>query len=137
MPNTVTTEASILNSMKKLLNMPADYDVFNTDLILHINSYISVLRSLGVGKNGVKVTDASTTWDDLLGTPESLSAAISDSSYDLNDVPSWMYTKLRLIFDPPANSFVVSELQELCKELEFHIFMTGEHIRRVAPDYWG
>lgn len=136
MPN-ITTEESILNSMKKLLSMPQDYTAFDTDLIIHINSYISMLRSMGVGKNGVTVTDATTTWDDLLGTQESLNIALSDSSYDLKDVPSWMYTKLRLIFDPPANSFVVSSLNDLCKELEFHIYMTGEHIRTVAPDFWG
>lgn len=132
----ITTEASILNSMKKLLNMPADYDAFNTDIIIHINSFIAILRGIGIGKKGVQVTDATTTWDDLLGTFAEREAAVGDSSVDLSEVPSWMYTKLKLIFDPPANSFVVSSLQELAKEMEFHFFMVAEHMRLTAPDFW-
>ena len=133
----IATEESILNSMKKLLNMPSDYDAFDTDIKLHINTYISVLRGLGIGKPNVRVIDATTTWTDLLGTFEERAAATGDNTVDLADVPSWMYTKLKLIFDPPVNSFVVSGLQELAKEMEFHFFMVGEHMRLKAPTFWG
>lgn len=136
MPEPVSETESILLNMKKLLNIPSDYSAFDTDIITHINSYIAVLRSLGLGKKGVKVTDASTTWTDLLGTLESRTAAAGEYADTLDEVPSWMSIKLRLIFDPPVNSFVVTELQELAKELEFHMYMAGEYMRIKAPNYW-
>lgn len=136
MPEPISETDSILLNIKKLLNIPADYTAFDTDIITHINAYIAVLRSLGIGKRGIKVHDSTTTWTDLLGSLESRTAAAGEYADSLDEVPSWMSIKVRLIFDPPVNSFVVSELQELAKELEFHFYIAGEYMRLKDSTYW-
>ena len=43
---------SILTSIKKLLGITEEYDHFDQDLILHINSVFGILTQLGVGPAG-------------------------------------------------------------------------------------
>ena len=40
---------SILTSIKKLLGITEEYEHFDQDIIMHINSVFSVLTQLGVG----------------------------------------------------------------------------------------
>ena len=40
---------SILTSIKKMLGIPEEYDHFDPDLIMHINSVLSILTQIGVG----------------------------------------------------------------------------------------
>ena len=110
---------SILTSMKKMLGgvMGEHIDVFDTDLIIHINSIFMILHQLGVGP--VKpfiVKDASTTWDEF----------ISDRD-DIESVKTYMYLKLKLIFDPPTTSFVLTSYENQIKELEWRLNVQVEN----------
>ena len=40
---------SILTSIKKMLGIMEEYEHFDTDLIMHINSVLGILTQLGVG----------------------------------------------------------------------------------------
>ena len=42
-------EESILTSIKKLLGITEDYEQFDTDIIIHINSVFMILTQIGVG----------------------------------------------------------------------------------------
>ena len=104
-------EQSILNTIKKMLGPDSSYDVFDTDIIIHINSAFSILTQLGVGpKGGFRITGSEETWGDFLG-----------DVIDLESVKNYIYMKVKMIFDPPSNSFVQKALEESCKEIEWRL----------------
>ena len=102
---------SILTDTKKLLGIEEEYTVFDPDVIIHINSVFSILNQLGVGpENGFSITDSTSTWEDFLGGDEP----------KLNMVKSYMYAKVRLMFDPPSGAHKEA-LEHTCNELEFRL----------------
>lgn len=104
-------EESIFESIKSLLGPDASYDVFDQDILIHINTAISVLTQLGVGPaGGFIVTGPDETWQDFIGDDKALQM-----------VKSYIYMKVKMIFDPPANSSVLSAYQEACKEYEWRL----------------
>ena len=91
---------SILTSIKKLLGIPEDYTAFDDQIIIHINSVFMILNQLGVGPSeGFKIIDKEDTWDDY----------ISDET-KLEIVKSYVYLKVKLLFDPPSNSSVMESI---------------------------
>ena len=107
---------SILDSLKKPLGMDPNYRVFDEDLIMHINSIFAVLHQLGVGpKDGYSIQSNAEEWSSFL-----------QNNVLLNDVKTYMYLKLRLLFDPPASSSVLKSYEEQCKELEWRMNITAE-----------
>lgn len=104
-------EESILLSIKKLLNIPTDYDYFDTDIIIHINTVFMTLNQLGVGPvEGFIIEDDSTTWNDYLTDPTKLQA-----------VKTYIYLKVRLIFDPPQSSAHIEAIKHSISEYEFRL----------------
>lgn len=104
-------DESILNSIKKLLGPDSSYTVFDPDIILHINSVFATLHQLGVGpSDGFEITGDSETWSDFIG-----------DSKILNSVKTYVYIKVRLLFDPPTSSFVLTNLEKTAEELEWRL----------------
>ena len=102
---------SILNSIKKLLGIAEDYDYFDSDIIMHINSVFATLTQLGVGpEDGFSIDDESEKWEDFL--PEERM---------LHSVTSYMFMKVKLMFDPPLSSAVIECTKEQIKELEWRL----------------
>lgn len=102
---------SILDSTKKMIGLGDDYTPFDLDIIVHINSTFSVLNQIGVGPDeGFEIEDSTKLWSDFLGTNKIL-----------NMVKSYMYLKVRMLFDPPTTSFDLTAKQEQIKELETRI----------------
>lgn len=103
---------SILNSVKKVLGLDDEYLVFDSDVILHINSVLSTLNQLGIGpENGYVVEDANTgLWSEF----------ITDDSR-LNSVKSYMYLRVRMLFDPPTTSFMLDAMSKQISEMEWRI----------------
>lgn len=103
---------SILTSIKKLLGIAEDYTQFDPDIILHINSVFLTLSQLGVGPdNGFFITDASDEWADY----------ISDDDTLLNAVKTYMFLKVKMLFDPSLTSSVTELMKEEVKELEWRL----------------
>lgn len=105
---------NILQSVKSVLGgglvSYAD-DAFDFQLIMHINSVFVILNQLGVGPSSIFVADQNSTWNDFL----------VGSSVDLNLVKSYMYLRVRLLFDPPSSSFVLDAIKEQIKEFEWRL----------------
>lgn len=105
---------SILGSVKKLLGISNDYTNFDTDIIMHINTVLALLTQLGVGPSeGYMITDSSDEWTDFLGDDARLKM-----------VQSYVYLKVRLMFDPPTSSAVMESMNRLTNELEWRINVT-------------
>lgn len=108
---------SILTTIKKLLGITEDYTHFDTDIIIHINSALMRLNQLGVGpEKTASITGAGDTWTDKLGSLD-----------DLESVKTYVYLKVRIIFDPPANSSVLEAMKQQIAELEWCLNVQSEH----------
>lgn len=102
---------SILTSVKKALGIEEAYTHFDPDIILHINSVFSVLTQLGVGPDeGFSIEGKDAVWASYLTDGKKLSF-----------VKSYMYLKVRLLFDPPQSSAAIDSFERQAKELEWRI----------------
>lgn len=105
---------SILTSIKKLLGITEEYDHFDQDLILHINSVFGILTQLGVGPaGGFHIKDKESTWTEFVSEGSKLEA-----------IKSYIYLKVKLLFDPPLSSAVMESTNRLISELEWRINVT-------------
>lgn len=102
---------SILTSIKKLLGIEEDVTHFDTDIIIYINSTLLALNQMGVGPTeGFTIIDKTATWVNFLGERK-----------DIEAVKQYIYLKVRLVFDPPTNSFLIESIERIIKELEWRI----------------
>ena len=107
---------SILISIKKMLGITEEYEHFDADLIMHINSVFSILTQLGVGPSeGFSIKDKTDVWSDF----------ISDDS-KLESVKSYIYMKVKLLFDPPLSSIVMEAMNRMISELEWRLNLQAE-----------
>lgn len=102
---------SILTSIKKLLGISEEDEHFDTDIIIHINSVLMILNQLGVGPaKGFSISGKSEKWSDFIPTDSSIEA-----------VKSYVYLKVRLMFDPPTSSAAIESINKLIAEYEWRI----------------
>lgn len=102
---------SILTSIKKLLGIAEEYEHFDSDLVMHINSVFMVLNQLGVGPaEGFSITDKTETWEDF-----------AQNNLMIQSVKSYVYLKVRLLFDPPSSSAVMESINRQISELEWRL----------------
>lgn len=110
-------ENSILVSIKKLLGLSAEYTPFDPDVIMHINSVFSTLTQLGVGpKEGFSIVDETNTWDQF----------ISDEDPRYNSIRSYIFLKVKLLFDPPTSTAVLQSYEKTASEYEWRLNATAE-----------
>ena len=100
-------DESILNTIKKLLGLAEGYEAFDTDIVIHINTYLGVLNQLGVGKEGFMIEGADETWEDFL----------EENSIMLNEAKTYLYLRVRQVFDPPASSVLGQAFDKQIDEL--------------------
>lgn len=104
-------ETSILTSIKKMLGVAEDYTEFDEDIITHINSVFLNLTQLGVGpEEGFMIEDNTSVWEDFIV-----------DSIRLQAVKTYMYLKVKLLFDPPLSSSVTESFTRMIAELEWRL----------------
>lgn len=102
--------SSILNDVKHMVGLLPEQTAFDIDIIAHINNALSTLTQLGVGPvEGYMITDASNQWNEFADDPR------------LNSVKSYIFLKVKLVFDPPGTGFVLSSMERQIQELEYRI----------------
>lgn len=107
---------SILMSIKKLLNVDPEDQAFDTDIGMLINGEFMSLHQLGIGPaEGFSITDADTVWTDF-----------SNDKTLIETVKTYVYMRVRLIFDPPASSVVADQINSKIHELEFRLNVQAE-----------
>jgi hypothetical protein len=118
----VPTPVSILTSIKKVLLIDVSDTSFDQDVMMHTNSALSTLTQLGIGPpSGILIEDATTTWDDF----------VSDNR--LNMLKSYVYLRVRLLFDPPSNPKVFSAMQAEIAEYSWRLNVVREGDSWVDP----
>lgn len=112
---------SILTSTKKLLGIAEEYDHFDPDIVTHINSAFFTLTQLGVGPSeGFSINDASAKWNDFLSKA---------NSNNLEAVKTYVYLKVKLLFDPPLTSSVTEAIKSQISEYEWRLNVEAENAK--------
>ena len=108
---------SILTSIKKLLGIAADYKHFDMDIIIHINSVFAILTQLGVGpSDGFSIENEFPIWDDFMSS--------EDKRFRM--IKTYVYMKVKLVFDPPTNSSHLQALKDAVDEYEWRLNVAAE-----------
>lgn len=113
---------SILTSIKKLLGMTKEYTNFDADIIMHINTIFMDLEQLGVGpQEGFRIEDDRATWSDFIDVQKD-----PDKVTLLSAIKSYIYLKVKLLFDPPLSSAVMEAINKQISELEWRLNVKAE-----------
>jgi hypothetical protein len=115
---------SILVSTKAALGVTPEQHAFDSMIVTHINSVLSSLEQLGVGPaGGLMVMSEAQLWSDLIGT-----------DLRLNMVKSYMYLRVRKLYDPPEIGFVLTAMNDEIKEMEWRLNVAAESDLTTVPD---
>ena len=111
--------ASILLSVKDSLGLVPEYDPFDNAIIMHINSVFGILFQLGVGSETepFQITGDSEQWSDF------------ECQLNTEFVRSYMYMKVRLLFDPPTTATMYDAFSNQIRELEWRLRVAGDEDR--------
>lgn len=116
---------SILLSVKKMLGIEPDYKVFDQEIIMHINSVLMILEQLGVGQNAPFY---------ISGEDETWGAFLSDDIHFLELVKSYIYLKVRLIFDPPTTGVLHEAMERQVKEFEWRLLVQADELKQKPSE---
>ena len=104
---------NILDTTKHMLGIPSTDTAFDVDILVGINSAFMNLNQVGVGPDATfSIEDNTKTWEDFLEDPTKYQA-----------VKSYIYLKTKLLFDPPASSFVLASMERQIVELEWRLMV--------------
>jgi hypothetical protein len=117
-------EQSILTSTKKILGISPDYTAFDLDIITHINAAFSTLTQLGVGPvTGFMIEDEDAEWYDYI-----------EDDIQLNTIKSYVFLKVRQLFDPPTTSYLITAMEKQIAEFEYRLNTNREMTEWVDPN---
>lgn len=101
---------SILTSIKKVLGIDEAYEHFDADIMMHINSVFFTLYQLGVGPDKpFVITNKDSVWSDFI------------TDKDIEMIKSYIYLKVKIVFDPPTSSFVLDAYKNQIAEYEWRM----------------
>jgi len=102
--------SSILEDVKHVLGLDPSDTVFDVDVKMHVNSVFSTLCQIGVGPpEGFEIVSGSENWEQFVVGPP------------LNAVKSYIYLRVRLLFDPPTTGFTLASFERQIQELEWRL----------------
>lgn len=108
---------SILANISKLLGIQVEEDYFNADVLIHINSAFNRLCQLGVGPDTpYKITGTNEIWSNFM-----------PNIAEYEDVKTYIYLYVRLIFDPPTSGFVTNAYKEELNELVWRMTVQADN----------
>lgn len=108
---------SILITIKQMLGVGADYEHFDPEIIAHINSVLADLTQMGVGPSeGFLIEDETSVWSDFIG----------DNTTKFEAVKSYIFLRVKLVFDPPTNSATIAAYQRDIDRWEWRLNVAAE-----------
>ena len=114
---------NILSSIKKLLGINPEYQEFDQDIIMHINTVFMILSQLNVGPaDGFFIVDGLEEWSDY------------STTLNVNAIRTFVYLKVKLMFDPPTSSVLMDSINNMLAELEWRLYLEGENKAKGGDD---
>lgn len=108
-------DESILISIKKMLGIDENYDAFDVDIMAHINTALMIAFQFGVGRQ-FSISGEEETWRDYL----------RDDETHLTGIQTYVYERVKLVFDPPTSSVAADAAKDMAAELEFRMNVYSE-----------
>lgn len=110
---------SVLLSVKKMIGLTSDYTAFDTDIIIHINTVFEELNQMGVGpEEGFSISDSSTEWSEYFTYGKTSEM-----------VKSYMYLKVRMLFDPPSSGTLAQAYNANLDEYRWRLLIFADELR--------
>ena len=114
----------ILSSIKQQLGIPNDVVAFDPELRIHINGILRTINEIGIGSRTYSIPDdTGGSWKAFIDLEDPAEPEM------LDQLPVYTYLRIRLLFDPPTNAFLVTSLKEQAKELEWRLEVWGRNIK--------
>lgn len=118
---------SILSSVKKMLGIDEAYTHFDLDIIVHINATLAQLTQFGIGPDaGFAISGIDETWEMFMGT-----------NPRLNMVKSYVYMRVRYLFDPPLSSAAAEAIKQQLDEFGWRLNIAAEDSRVPEKEVTG
>ena len=116
---------SILTSIKKTLGIAAEYEHFDVDIIMMINSVFADLTQMGVGPSeGFMIEDEDAIWDDF-----------TNNNALLNSVKTYMHLRVKLLFDPASvASATLASCERQISQWEWRLNLAAETLAEAEED---
>lgn len=112
------SKESILISIKKLLGITEEYKQFDPEIIIHINSVLTILTQLGVGPaEGFAIEGEEDEWSDFIQDPNAV---------QFNAMKTYVYLRVKLAFDPPLSGTTTASMERMISELEWRLNISAE-----------
>lgn len=123
--DSISIDDSILSTIKDMVGIAKEDDSFDNDLIININSALSVLWQIGMPFAGsYSIKNNSDTWGSMFEGNEPL----------IDMSKEYMYMRVRIVFDPPSNSYVMDSIKNRISELEWRIRIQLEGVFDIETD---
>ena len=101
---------TILNDVKHQSGLLPGDTSFDTDVIIHANTVFSILTQLAVGPpEGFQIEDGTEEWSLFYDDPR------------LNAIKSYVFLRVKLLFDPPTTGFTLAAYERQFAEMEFRL----------------
>lgn len=101
---------SILTTVKSHVGITEEYEQFDSEIIDHINTVFFDLHQMGVGPSKpFSIEDKTSEWSEF------------DPDGDMKALISYMKNRVRLLFDPPANSSQLSAIERQIDRFEWRL----------------
>lgn len=101
-----------------MLGITEEYTYFDDDIIMHINSALMILTQLGVGpEKGFTIQSKDAVWSDFVSEEDNIEA-----------IKTYVYLKVKLLFDPPLTNSVLDSMERLISELEWRLNVAVENV---------
>ena len=114
-------EESVLQSVKRLCNVDEGNDEFDSELLIYINSVLTVLRQIGVETKMMMVDSDHVAWSDLIPTGK-----------DLATIVPYVGLRVQKLFDPSASGGISEARDQMIAEYEWRIQLEADPIEN-----WG
>ena len=102
--------SSILEDVKKAIGPSASYEIFDQEIIMHINTVLFELNQLGVGPDKpFVIEDDSAEWSDFA------TGAAAEAC------KSYVCLQTRMYFDPPTSGTLINAMNDQLKKLEWRL----------------
>lgn len=116
----MTVSESILTSVKKSLGISEEYEHYDSDIILCINTALNILYELGLRPEPFVIHDSSETWDDYFKDYKKIEM-----------VKTYIFQKVKLMFDPPQNGQLIEAINRNLDELTYRIYITVDPLQKA------
>lgn len=102
----------VLTDVKQMVGASIYDDSFDVNIVIAINSALAVLSDIGISEvDDVRINIGDTkTWDELLG-----------GRTDIEYIKSYIYLKVKMLFDPPSSSALLDAYNRQIAEFEWRL----------------